>query len=124
MQLPSPRGVDHGKVIFDEEKKKPAAGWRSRGSTHGKSSKNIMLAAPVLEKPDGMPAAVSDGLDGLDAYNGAGSADANSAGIDAHMQTLNLTDAPEFYDGGNAKKFGRYSQAVRSAMDERQNGKA
>ena len=122
IQLPSPRGLDEsGNALWEEEQPdKEAKGWKARAlqTLKGKKLSSIIQQAQALmEKPEG-----------VQEVEGAMDLPAESAplhaGLDAHMDTLYLQDAPEFYGasaGGGGRQ--RYSMAVRQGMQERQGDK-
>ena len=123
-QLPSPRGLDtSGKPEWDKDKEaadtKEAKGWKAKAlkNVAKKNFEGIIHAASALmEKPEGvqeMEGAMQLPNEKMPVH----------AGLDAHINSLYLTDAPEFYGKGEERRPQRYSTAVRERQLQRQDGK-
>jgi len=139
LQLPSPRGVDSdGSILWEDSSAKLEAEtklspWKKRvlammkKKHQGQGNAIVQAAHALIERPEGMVDS-----DTLGELTGPANPKFN-AGLDAHMASLHLIDAPEYYKSGapgsarsdrsDASRGKRYSQAVRTRMEERQKAK-
>jgi len=134
LQLPSPRGVDaDGTIMWEgtepkevEEEETKMSPWKRRTLNPAKRKTTVMnynVRESLIDKPDDiMEEYANPEEQGL-------SKPKRSSVLDAHIASLRLLDAPVEYgdsprtNRSDASRGQRYSQAVRSRMEERQRSK-